>query len=144
MLVKKAMYALSLLDNETVTEMELNCLRNLGQQLFQKEKERLEDPNQDNDREGWLQDTMSRFLNSGTLISFNTNCINFEQTLLLENEFKNIAAFYMVEEFGKLNQDKLDEYTKFIEKLFKSVDIKWLDFKIIQIGNQQYYGYCIN
>ena len=55
-----------------------------------------------------------------------------------------ISNMYMVKELGKLSSTRFQEYKNWMLKTLTTAGFNYFEFRIIQIGNQQYYFYSIS
>ena len=123
-----------------------SCLKHLGENLYEADLKRKEE----NQQEGTMNLYELDFINFscifGKEISINTKCIDYEEeSFISEEDYKLtlVASSYMIKELGKIVSSRMKEYKNFIQKLLEEAQHTKIEFKIIQLGEQQYYLYSI-
>lgn len=146
-LLRKTVFNMTKIDAEDdLKRMIDSCLKHLGENLYEADLKRKEE----NQQEGTMNLYELDFINFscifGKEISINTKCIDYEEeSFIPEEDYKLtlVASSYMIKELGKIVSSRMKEYKNFIQKLLEEAEHTKIEFKIIQIGEQQYYLYSI-
>ena len=150
-LFKKTVFNMTQVENESLSDMIYSCLVHLGNSLYSAECERKSNAPEPIVGEDRFEDISKTILTNfdcmfGKQISINTNYVNYEEDRLFEEEsvLPVISNMYMVKELGKLSSTRFQEYKKWVLKTLTTAGYNYFEFRIIQIGNQQYYFYSIS
>lgn len=147
-LFKKTVFNMTQVENESLSDMIYSCLVHFGNSLYAAECER---KSISETGEESFEDIAKTILTNfdcmfGKQISLNTNYVNYEENRLFEDEtvLPVISNMYMVKELGKLSSTRFQEYKNWMLKTLTTAGFNYFEFRIIQIGNQQYYFYSIS
>ena len=148
---KKTVFNMTQVENESLADMIHSCLVHFGKNLYSAECQRKEHETPHETNGDNFSDVAKSILINfdcmfGKQISINPNCVNYEEDRLLEDEtvLPVISNIYMIEELDKLVNSRVQEYKNWVHKTLESAGYKRLEFRIIQIGNLQYYFYSIS
>ena len=105
----------------------------------------------------WCPKVIELIKESGKVISFNIECVLFEQLLdvqintdIIDKDnpesmifIKAAASVYHFNELSKINPRRVHEYESFIVSVFKNTNIQFINFKVIKLGGKQYSFFTI-
>ena len=147
-LFKKTVFNMTQVENESLSDMIYGCLVHFGNSLYSAECERKSiSETEEESFENIAKTILTNFdCMFGKQISLNTNYVNYEEDRLFEDEtvLPVISNMYMVKELGKLSSTRFQEYKNWMLKTLTTAGFNYFEFRIIQIGNQQYYFYSIS
>lgn len=150
LVTKKTVFSFAVVAGQTIEEIITKMGKDFGEALWRLNLELKETPMESHN--AWCIEVLRRFKERGNVISFNADCIDFEQSIDLENGLEDMSnlfiqsayPYYKQQEAKRITQNTDKNYYSFVVNVFKNAGITKFNFKIIRLGEQQYSFYTLS